>query len=158
MRDREVRYEDDYRDGMELMIVLDDQGDVYVSVLPVGHKIGPTVRLCASGGAAEMAPGLLSAMRAAFKAIAEGRAATGDAAPPPSEHAGTMTREQGIARCVEVANSNPHETPEDCDAELAASILQRGPVTAWGRAVLAEARRLVDSGACPALADEKALK
>ncbi len=65
----EARYLDDCRDGNELRIFCDDQGDVYVSVLPEGHKIGPTVRLCASGGAAEAAPGLLSAMRAAFAAI-----------------------------------------------------------------------------------------
>ena len=42
--DREVRYRDDMREGNELAIYLDELGDVYISVLPVGHKIGPTVR------------------------------------------------------------------------------------------------------------------
>ncbi len=69
----EARYLDDMRDGHELVILLDDQGDVYVSVLPEGHRIGPTVRLCASGGAAERAPGLLQAMREAHRAIRKER-------------------------------------------------------------------------------------
>lgn len=65
----EARYRDDMREGYELVIYLDDQGDAYVSVLPEGDKIGPTVRLCASGGAASLAPGLLPAIRAAAKAM-----------------------------------------------------------------------------------------
>lgn len=54
-------YTDDMRQGHELRILLDDQGDVYLSILPEGHKIGPTVRLCASGGA-DNVPGLLTAL------------------------------------------------------------------------------------------------
>jgi len=61
------------REGNDLLIQLDDQGDAYVSVVPEGWKIGPTVRLCASGGASSMAPGLLPAIRAAYEAIKAGR-------------------------------------------------------------------------------------
>lgn len=71
--DGEARYRDDQREGYELVIYLDEQGDAYVSVLPEGHKIGPSVRLCASGGASSLAPGLLPAIRRAFEAIRQGR-------------------------------------------------------------------------------------
>jgi hypothetical protein len=65
-----ARYLDDCRDGYELVIYRDDQGDVYVSVLLEGHKIGPTVRFCASGGA-DHVPGLLSALYKLHAILAE---------------------------------------------------------------------------------------
>lgn len=63
-------YLDDSRDEPlhELMLLRDDQGDVYVGVWPSGHRTGPCVRLCSSGGA-DNVPGLLQAMRAAHDAI-----------------------------------------------------------------------------------------
>jgi hypothetical protein len=71
IRDGEACYVDDARAEPlhELAILCDDQGDVYVMVRPVGHRMGPAVRLCASGGADRAAPGLLQAMRAAHAAI-----------------------------------------------------------------------------------------
>ena len=72
----EAVYLDDCRDGNELAILADDQGDLYVSVRPEGQRVGPAVRLCASGGAVERAPGLLTALRMAWETIraaAEGR-------------------------------------------------------------------------------------
>jgi hypothetical protein len=58
-------YPDDSREDPlhELRISIDDQGDIYVQVLPEGHRFGPAVRLCASGGAEIVAPGLRAAAR-----------------------------------------------------------------------------------------------
>lgn len=61
-------YPDDMNEGCELRILQDDQGDIYVSVLPVGDRMGPSVRLCASGGA-DHVRGLLPALRAAHAAV-----------------------------------------------------------------------------------------
>lgn len=111
---REARYRDDMREGLELRIQLDDQGDAYVSVLPVGHKIGPSVRLCASGGAASLAPGLLPAIRRAFEAIQKGRALNdpcpwlavvellADGELHDAEHAGASAHLAGCAECQDV--------------------------------------------------------
>ena len=67
----EGTYLDDSREEPvhELAIFRDDQGDIYVMVRPVGHKMGPSVRLCASGGAGEKNPRLLAAMREAHAAL-----------------------------------------------------------------------------------------
>lgn len=88
---RVERYPDDCRDGHDLLIARDDQGDVYVSVVREGNKIGPTVRLCASGGA-DHVPGLLTAMYAAHKALADwrryqARLMVPGAAPPDEDDA-----------------------------------------------------------------------
>ncbi|MHA2427432.1 MAG: hypothetical protein ACXADB_05345 [Candidatus Hermodarchaeia archaeon] len=65
------RYEDDNREGYELVIDKDDQGDFYISVLPVGHVIGPVVRLTASGGCASANPALRQAIFAAWLSMTE---------------------------------------------------------------------------------------
>lgn len=70
---REVRYLTDDRDleePHELMIRFGGNGDWYVSVLPKGHRIGPAVRLCTSGGASRAAPGLCGAIADAFAILA----------------------------------------------------------------------------------------
>jgi hypothetical protein len=71
-----VRYLTDDRDRTpryELMLMQGGDGDWYVSVLPEGYKIGPTVRLCTSGGAASAAPGLTEAISQAYRALARMR-------------------------------------------------------------------------------------
>lgn len=83
-----AEYLDDSREGFKLSLHLDDQGDVYVSVIPEGDRVGRAcVRLCASGGAGNVAPGLLKAMRQAhdaIKAAAEGRALASELEPEPA--------------------------------------------------------------------------
>lgn len=44
-------------------------GDWYISVLPAGHKVGPTVRICTSGGAAASHPALPAAAHQLYKAL-----------------------------------------------------------------------------------------
>ena len=72
------QYLDDARDEplQALRISIDEQGDVYVSIGHPEHRIHRAeVRLCASGGAGEIAPDLLKAMREAYRAMGEGREA-----------------------------------------------------------------------------------
>lgn len=64
-----ARYKDDDREGYELIIMRDEQGDLYISVLPEGHKIGPKVRLCASGGASSRCPRLRRALFHAYDSM-----------------------------------------------------------------------------------------
>lgn len=59
----------DMRERHELVIMHASNGDWYVSVLPEGHAIGPTVRLCTSGGASSYAPGLTVAVSQAYRAL-----------------------------------------------------------------------------------------
>lgn len=48
--DREVERTCDMRDGYKLRVMIDDGGDVHVSVLPVGDRYSPhSVEFCSSG-------------------------------------------------------------------------------------------------------------
>jgi hypothetical protein len=72
-----VRYLTDDRDREErheLVIGQAPNGDWYISVLPEGHKHGPNVRLCTSGGASSAAPGLTIAVLRAYEAIKASKA------------------------------------------------------------------------------------
>jgi hypothetical protein len=53
----------------KLMIQWGNNGDWYVSVIPEGYLIGPTVRLCTSGGASSRCPGLTKAISDAYQAM-----------------------------------------------------------------------------------------
>ena len=65
-----AEYEDDDRDGSKIVISHDDQGDWYISICPVSHKVGlESIRLCASGGASYRNPKLRTAIIDAFEAI-----------------------------------------------------------------------------------------
>lgn len=160
--DGEVRYLDDMREGNMLAIRLDDQGDVYIAIRPEGHRMGPSVRLCASGGA-DHVTGLLPAMRAAFAAI---KTAT-DGGPQPA----TMSREQGIEACAIAASAEQWTSLllewralriGDAASALNGTLTHGAWFQAdWDRfraAVLTEARRLVAAGKHPALAGCEALK
>jgi hypothetical protein len=59
----------DSRERHELVIMQAGNGDWYVSVLPEKHRIGPTVRLCTSGGASSRVPGLVAAIASAYRAL-----------------------------------------------------------------------------------------
>lgn len=61
----------DEKSPHELKIFLGGNGDWYVSVLPKGHRVGPAVRLCTSGGASSAAPGLTNAIADAYSALAD---------------------------------------------------------------------------------------
>lgn len=70
----EARYRTDDRDypddeQYELKIMPGGNGDWYVSVLPIGDALGPSVRLCTSGGASRAAPGLTAGISSAYRAI-----------------------------------------------------------------------------------------
>lgn len=71
----EVRYLTDDRDDEkknELVIIKGGNGDWYVATVPEGEgTIGRGVRICTSGGAATVAPGLPAAIANAFQSIAE---------------------------------------------------------------------------------------
>lgn len=70
--DDEARYLTDDRDQPdrhELKIMQGGNGDWYVSVLPEGDRLGPSVRLCTSGGASFAAPGLTVAIAQAYRAM-----------------------------------------------------------------------------------------
>lgn len=72
-----VRYLTDDRDARqrhELIIYQANNGDWYVQVLPEGDVLGPTVRLCTSGGASSRAPGLVESIRHAYIAMANTKA------------------------------------------------------------------------------------
>ncbi len=60
-------------DGHEYELVIHDgragNGDWYISVLPKGHKIGPTVRIRASGGESSRLPGLVAAIEAMYRSL-----------------------------------------------------------------------------------------
>lgn len=53
----------------QLTISQGGNGDWYVAVLPKGHRIGPSVRLRTSGGAATGCPGLTIAIADAYRAL-----------------------------------------------------------------------------------------
>jgi hypothetical protein len=53
----------------QLSISQGGNDDWYVSVLPEGHRIGPTVRLRTSGGASTICPGLTVAIADAYRAM-----------------------------------------------------------------------------------------
>jgi hypothetical protein len=121
-----AEYVDDMRDGCKLVIHCDDQGDVYVSVILEGHRFGSCVRLCASGGAASAAPGLLKAMRQAhdaIKAAAEGRADVGAAVRGLVVAAGA---------CMNFCAPNVHDRPELRDAKAKALANLRAALAAVG--------------------------
>jgi len=69
----EVRYLTDDRDSNkrnELVITLGGNGDWYVAVVPEGEgAIGRGVRICTSGGASTIAPGLAPAIALAFRSL-----------------------------------------------------------------------------------------
>ena len=68
----EARYLTDDRDSRErheLVIYQGNNGDWYVMVVPEGNRLGPTVRLCTSGGASSRVPGLTAAIAQAFLAL-----------------------------------------------------------------------------------------
>ena len=79
---REVRYLTDDRDEEhrnELVINFGGNGDWYVAVVPEGQgTISKAVRICTSGGASSVAPGLGIAISDAFRAIAEARKFSGN--------------------------------------------------------------------------------
>ena len=56
-----------------LTIYQANNGDWYVSVMPDGHRIGPNVRICTSGGASHSHPGLSNAIHKVYEAIEAGR-------------------------------------------------------------------------------------
>ena len=67
-----VRYLTDDRDARqrhELVIYQGQNGDWYVQIVPEGDRLGPTVRLCTSGGASARVPGLTTAIAQAFRAL-----------------------------------------------------------------------------------------
>lgn len=74
---REVRYLTDDRDERkknELVISFGGNGDWYVAVVPEGEgTIGRGIRICTSGGAASVAPGLGIAIANAFRALASAK-------------------------------------------------------------------------------------
>lgn len=59
----------DHEERFELNIFPGGNGDWYVSVLPEGHRLGPTVRVSTSGGAARSVPGLGIAISRAYRAM-----------------------------------------------------------------------------------------
>lgn len=70
-RERRFLTDDCDLDEYELMVVDNraGNGDWYISVLPKGHKIGPTVRICTSGGAARSHPALPAAAERLWRAL-----------------------------------------------------------------------------------------
>lgn len=60
------------RHDYELVIhdARDRNGDWYISIVPKGHKIGPTVRIRTSGGEASRLPGFIAAIDAMYQALA----------------------------------------------------------------------------------------
>jgi len=77
---REVRYltdDRDLEDRNELVIGFGGNGDWYVAVVPEGEgTIGRGVRICTSGGASAVAPGLGRAIAQAFRALVEAGGST----------------------------------------------------------------------------------
>lgn len=73
MSDRRYLSDDADIDGHEYELVIHDgragNGDWYISVLPKGHKIGPTVRVRTSGGEAARLPGFVAAINQAYEAL-----------------------------------------------------------------------------------------
>lgn len=69
----EVRYLTDDRDlrcRHELVIGQGGNGDWYIAVVPEGEgTLGRSVRLCTSGGASSIAPGLVPAIAEAFRSL-----------------------------------------------------------------------------------------
>ncbi len=53
----------------ELVIFPAENGDWYVGVWPKGHRTGPAVRICTSGGAARACPELPVAISRAYRAL-----------------------------------------------------------------------------------------
>lgn len=69
----EVRYLTDDRDSRcrnELVITLGNNGDWYVSVVSEGEAPVRGVRICTSGGASRIAPGLGISIAQAFRCLA----------------------------------------------------------------------------------------
>lgn len=65
----EVRYLTDDRDSQqrhELVLYQANNGDWYLMVVPEGHRFGPTVRFCTSGGASSRVPGLTTLLANIF--------------------------------------------------------------------------------------------
>ena len=56
-----------------LTIYQAENGDWYIAVMPDGHKIGPNVRVCTSGGASHSHPGMTTAVHRLYDAIKAGR-------------------------------------------------------------------------------------
>jgi hypothetical protein len=59
----------DQEPHMALMVSQGNNGDYYISVLPKGHRIGPTVRVSTSGGASTRVPGATNAIHQLWEAI-----------------------------------------------------------------------------------------
>ncbi len=56
-------------DRHELHVGLGGNGDWYLSVLPEGHKLGPTVRISTSGGAEQRYPGIGVALADLYRVL-----------------------------------------------------------------------------------------
>ena len=126
---RQVRYLTDDRDlrkRHELVISRGANGDWYVSVVAEGDVIGPSVRLCTSGGASSRVPGLTVAISQAFRALANAAPVIDGVSPGQlgyEAHARTLAYQGKVTHDRDMGGGDgPTQRPTDAQPDPGAAV------------------------------------